>query len=68
MDVNDKIDVTLTRGQWSIIIQILWSKATCDVGMPLIEAIRPQLEGNMGQQVANIRKSGANNRILTPDD
>lgn len=62
MDINDKVAITLTRGQWTAILQLIWQKATCEAGMPLINAMQPQLEGN-----TEIKKAG-NSRILSPAD
>jgi hypothetical protein len=43
-DMNEQVTVRLPRGAWNQLIAIIWKSATCEVGYPLIEALRPQLE------------------------
>ena len=42
--LNEQITITLPRGAWNQIIALIWKSATCEIGNPLLEAIRPQLE------------------------
>lgn len=71
MDPNEKFSVALTMAQWNALIQMIWKSATCEFGMPLIEAIRPQLEAKpqmMERDVKPIRKVSNNNVSLTSED
>jgi len=43
-DMNEQVKVTLPRGAWNSIIAVIWKNATCEIGNPLIEALRGQLE------------------------
>lgn len=65
IDPNEKVSVTLTRQQWQIITQAIWNGTVLPtgIGMPLINAIQPQLEGNT--EVQNVRKTG-NSKLLSP--
>lgn len=64
MDPNEKVEVSLTRNQWNMIMQIVWKSATCEIGMPLVEALRPQLEGPIP-----IKKKTSNNSVsLVPHE
>lgn len=40
----EPVAISLPRGAWNVVVQHLWKYATCEVGNPLIEAIRSQLE------------------------
>ena len=42
--LNEQVSVSLPRGAWNAIIGIIWKSATCEVGNPLLEAIRSQLQ------------------------
>jgi len=44
IDPNERVTVTLPRAAWQQIVQIIWQSATCQVGNPLLEALKPQLE------------------------
>lgn len=65
MDPNEKVEITLTRNQWNMIMQIVWKSATCEIGMPLVEALRPQLEG---PPIKQIKKTSNNSVSLVPHE
>lgn len=62
MNDNDKIAIELTRAQWGIIQQVIWKVVPCEVGVPLHDTIKQQLEGNGGVKKVN------NPKFLTPAD
>ena len=43
-DMSEQIKVTLPKGAWNQIVAIIWKSATCEVGYPIVEALRAQLE------------------------
>jgi hypothetical protein len=43
-DMNEQVSVRLPRGLWNSIIAVVWKNATCEVGNPIIEALRQQLD------------------------
>lgn len=63
MDPNEKFSVALTMNQWNALIQLVWKSATCELGMPLIEAIRPQLEAK-----PQIKRASTNHVALAPEE
>lgn len=42
--LNEQVSVRLPRGAWNTIVSIIWKSATCEVGNPLLEALRSQLQ------------------------
>lgn len=44
MDPQEPVSVSLPRGAWNVILQHLWKYATCEVGVPLVETIRAQVD------------------------
>lgn len=66
MDPNEKFSVALTMTQWNALIQMIWKSATCEFGMPLIEAIRPQLEAQPEQP--KMKRASTNHVALAPEE
>lgn len=66
MDPNEKFSVALTMTQWNALIQMIWKSATCEFGMPLIEAIRPQLESK--SELKPMKKASTNHVALALEE
>ena len=46
MNPDEMISVEMPKVMLANILNIIWTKATCEVGMPIINVLKPQLEGN----------------------
>jgi len=54
-DMNEQVKVTLPRGAWNSIIAVIWKNATCEIGNPLIEALRQQLDSPKASRNGAVR-------------